>query len=261
MGIFSKVSKFIAAPVLALGLAFSAPAANAGVIQLGFILDSSGSIGASNWNTIKSGLATAINNLIPTDSSYEISVVNFSNTATTVVNHVLVDSVAARTGIANAINAASFIGSTTNMAAAFNAMNTALTGSSQSIDFSYVNFATDGVPVGGADPVGDAIAARNNLIGTGVGQAGVDNLSIEAIGSGVDASFLQNSICYPGPCTIAPTYNFPSQGFYIPIASAADFPTAIANKIEVITQAPEPGMVLVFALGVAGLAAARRKAA
>ena len=31
------------------------PTANAGVIQLGFILDRSGSIGASNWTTIVNG--------------------------------------------------------------------------------------------------------------------------------------------------------------------------------------------------------------
>ncbi|MFT5486730.1 MAG: hypothetical protein ACI9JL_000176 [Paracoccaceae bacterium] len=258
MGLFSKLSTTVAASVVALGLTFSAPAANAGVIQLGFIMDSSGSIGSSNWNTIKGALANAVNTLVPTTGAYEISVVNFSSTAVTTVNHVLIDSVAARTSVANAINAMNFLNSTTNMAAAFNAMGTALGGSMQMIDHSYVNLATDGVPYGGSNPTGAAITARDALI-TG----GVDNISIEAIGGGVDPAFLQNQICYPGPCTVAPTYAFPGNGFYIPVANAAAYASAIDNKLQVVTQqqVPEPGMALIVALGVVGIAAARRKAA
>lgn len=257
MTFFNKISSKIAVSAVALGMAFSAPAANAGVIQLGFIMDSSGSIGSGNWTTIKGALATAVNALVPTDGSYEISVVNFSNIAVTAVSSVLIDSVAARSAVASAINSMGFLNSTTNMAAAFNAMNTALGSSALTIDHSYVNLATDGVPVGGVDPVGAAITARNALI-----TAGVDNISIEAIGSGVDASFLQNDICFPGPCTIAPTFSFPGNGFYIPVANAAEYASAIDNKIQIVTQQiPEPGMALMVMLGVVGIAAARRKAA
>ena len=257
MSLFSKLSTTVSAAVVAVGLAVSAPAANASVIQLGFIMDSSGSIGSSNWNTIKGALANAVNTLVPTNGAYEISVVNFSNTTTTAVNHVLIDSVAARTSVANAINAMTFIGSTTNMSAAFDAMGTALGGSTAMIDYSYVNLATDGVPYGGSDPFGAAIASRDALI-----TAGIDNISIEAIGSGVDPAFLQNQICYPGPCTIAPAYAFPGNGFYIPVANAAEYASAIDNKIQVVTQqVPEPGMALIVALSVVGIAAARRQVA
>ncbi len=131
MGLFNKLSTTVSAAVVAVGLAISAPAANAGVIQLGFIMDSSGSIGSSNWNTIKGALANAVNTLVPTNGAYENSVVNFSNTTTTAVNHVLIDRVAARTSVANAINAMAFIGNPTNMAAAFSAMTLALTISPQ----------------------------------------------------------------------------------------------------------------------------------
>ncbi|MGZ0245447.1 MAG: VWA domain-containing protein [Alphaproteobacteria bacterium] len=131
MGLFNKLSTTVSAAVVAVRLAISAPAANAGVIQLGFIMDSSGSIGSSNWNTIKGALANAVNTLVPTNGAYENTVVNFSNTTTAAVNHVLIDSVAARTSAANAINAMAFIGNTTNMAAAFSAMTLALTISPQ----------------------------------------------------------------------------------------------------------------------------------
>lgn len=254
MGKFSKFTTVIAAPIVALGLTVAAPAANAGVVQLGFILDRSGSIGSSAWSTITSGLSNAINTLVPTDGSYEISVVSFGSTASINVNKVLVDSVAARTGVANAINSIGFSGGGTNMTAAFNSMATALGGSSNMIDFSYVNLATDGV----ANNAGTAATARNNLISG----AGVDNISIEAIGGGVDATFLQNSICYPGPCTIAPTFAFPGNGFYIPVANATEYSSAIGNKIAIVTQqVPAPGMVLILGLGFAGIAMRRRMAA
>jgi len=205
MGVFRKIPAFLIAPVVALGIAVSAPAANAGVIQLGFILDRSGSIGSSNWTTIVNGLSSAINTIVPTDSSYEVSVVSFGSTAAIDVNHILIDSVASRTAVANAISSIGFTGAGTNMTAASNTMATALTGSTLMIDNTYVNLATDGVP----NNQNLAVAARNALLSG----ASVDNLSIEAIGSGVNASFLQNSICFPGPCTIAPTFSFPGNGF------------------------------------------------
>lgn len=255
MHFFRKVSKFFAAPVVALGLVVSAPAANAGVIQLGFILDRSGSIGSGAWGTITSGLSNAINTLVPTDGSYEISVVSFATSSSINVNHVLIDSVAARSGVASAIAGIGYSGGTTNMSAAFSSMTTALTTSALTIDNTYVNLATDGQPSEGDAA---ATAARNSLIST----ASVDNLSIEAIGSGVDAAFLQNSICFPGPCTIAPTFSFPGNGFYIPVANATEYAAAISNKIAVVTQqVPEPGMALILGLGIAGIAMRRRMAA
>jgi hypothetical protein len=143
-------------------------------------------------------LSSAINTIVPTDSSYEVSVVSFGSTAAIDVNHILIDSVASRTAVANAISSIGFTGAGTNMTAASNTMATALTGSTLMIDNTYVNLATDGVP----NNQNLAVAARNALLSG----ASVDNLSIEAIGSGVNASFLQNSICFPGPCTIAPTF-------------------------------------------------------
>ncbi|MFT5487256.1 MAG: hypothetical protein ACI9MU_002173, partial [Alphaproteobacteria bacterium] len=240
-------------PIVALGITAAAPAANAGVVQLGFILDRSGSIGSSPWSTITTGLSNAINTLVPIDGSYEISVVSFATSASINVNKVLIDSAIARANVAAAIASIGYTGGNTNMTAAFNSMAAALGGSTNMIDFSYVNLATDGI----ANNAGTAATARNNLV-----TAGADNISIEAIGGGVDAMFLQNSICYPGPCTVAPTFAFPGNGFYIPVANATEYSGAIGNKIAIVTQqVPEPGMALIVALGVVGIAAARRKAA
>lgn len=246
------LSSVIAAATLSLGL-LAAPV-KAGVIQLGFILDESGSIGSSAYSTIKQGLHDAIDTLIPTDSSYELSVVSFASGTQVLVNTVLIDSVATRSAVADLVLADTFTSGGTNMTAAFNTMNSVLSGSTLEIDASYVNLATDGV----ANSETNAIAARNALI-----TAGVDNISIEAIGGGVDASFLQGSICYPGPCIVAPAaFNFPNQGFYIAVPDAEGYADAIGNKILVVTeQIPEPGMIALFGLGVLGLAIARRRVA
>ncbi|MBX3612019.1 MAG: VWA domain-containing protein, partial [Burkholderiaceae bacterium] len=236
MSHFSRtVARLCAGLAIVASLGVAAPV-KASVIQLGFIIDESGSIGSGNYTIIKNGLASAINTLIPVDGTYEISVVSFASSAQTLVNHVLIDSAAALTSVVNAITGDGYSGGSTYMGAAFNAMTTALSGSTRAISASYVNFATDGV---NSDADATVIAARNALIA-----AGADNISVEGIGSGIDQNFLKNSICFPGPCDDSAPYNFPTQGFYIGVADAAGYAAAIGNKIRIVTgQVPEPQMI------------------
>jgi hypothetical protein len=247
----TRIRLHAAAAAVALALGAAAPA-HAGTIQLGFILDSSGSIGSGNWTTITGGLANAIN-VIPVGGpdTYEVSVVVFSTSATNSITGFLVNSGAARTTLAGQINALAFQGGNTNFAAAFSAMQTALSPTIANASASYVNFATDGVQNVG----GTGVTERNNLI-----TAGVDNISIEAIGSGIDASDLQTNFCYPQACDTTSPYSFPAQGFYIGVANATQYAAAIENKIRVVTgQVPEPGTMLLMGAGLLGFGFARRR--
>ena len=256
-----------AIPACAVAIASLAPlSASAGTVQLGFILDGSGSLTAPEWNIIRNGLSTAIGTLIPVGgpTTYEISIVSFSTAAATTinVNSFVVNSLADRSSLAATILTLPYqSGPATNYTSAFNAMRTALTDAVGTTGFvtaataeaSYVNFATDGEQ---NQDTGLFAAARTNLIA-----AGVDNISIEGIGvTAAAASFLQSSVCHPLPCDLTSPFDFPTSGFYIGVANATQYAAAIGNKIRAVTgQVPEPGSLALVGLALAGLGFAQRR--
>lgn len=263
-----------AAALLAAG-GLASQDAQAARVQLGFVLDGSGSISSAEWNTIRLGLASAIN-LIPVggDNVYEVSIVQFATDVATyaAASNVLLDTVEKRTNLSNFMASMTQLSGFTNYAAAFTGIGQVLSNTISLADFSFVNFATDGEPnrCGGAGTTvttanqtaarNCAVEARDALI-----DLGVDNISIEGIGvTAASAAFLQNSICYPGPCdTTAPFSNFPNEGFYIGVANADQYAQAIRNKILVVTQqeVPAPGTVALVGLALLALGASTRRRA
>lgn len=254
-----------AAAVMGIGSLASGPA-NADKIQLGFVLDASGSITNSEWTIITQGLSNAIG-LIPTSGSdqYYLSLAIFGWNSQTIINNSLITGGnigSFQTQIAGLTRSGINTGAT-NYEAAFTQMASAM-GSTVGYDASYVNFATDGEPnvctssAWGSDYWGCGVAARNTLLA-----AGVDNISIEGIGitSGA-ATSLKTKICAPQPCDDTQPYNFPTQGFYIGVANATQYAEAIKHKIRVVTgQIPEPASIALVGLALMGIGAARGRKA
>ena len=256
------LSKILRNTCSALALAAASLATYAAPLttQLGFLIDASGSIGSTNFNTMKSGYSAALAAL-PTDGSIELTVVTFASGTVTVVAPTIVTA-ATLPGILTSINNMGYTGGSTATDAGINAISGLMTGSAnfnRNLN-SMINIATDGVPNNTATAITAAVNAEN---------AGIDALTAEAIGS-FDSSFLKSLVFSPlnGPCTncgtlltvnSTPPNPMTSNPWVLPVNSFDDFPTAINAKVQAsVGQVPEPGILTLMALGLVGLGFARR---
>lgn len=141
-------SKILRHTCSALAIAFASLASYAAPLttQLGFLIDASGSIGTQNFNTMRSGYATALAAL-PTDGSIELTVVTFASGTATVVAPTIVTS-ATLPSIITSINNMLYTGGSTATNLGINAITGLMTGSgnfNRNLN-SMINIATDGVP-------------------------------------------------------------------------------------------------------------------
>ncbi len=251
---------------LAVTLAISVQAQ--AVTQLGLLLDSSGSINVANFNLMKTGFANAILNLVPVDSSVEITAVQFSTGAFTIVTPTLIDSVATRTAVANLIANAVKISGGTDLAAGLDTLTNLVVNSpvfQLQNTVSIYNITTDGVP----NSESAAIASRNAALA-----AGIDAISAEAVAAPSSAvTFLLNSIVSPQAGVLVPANPFPNpsvNGFVVVVDTFDDFADAIAQKFQVVVppQPPSNGAIpepisaglSLMALGALSLSLRRRRA-
>ncbi len=258
--------------VAAAGIAvMSATASFAAVIDLGFSLDGSGSVGSSNFNTVKTALSTALGS-IPTDpagNQYRVAVTQFGSSNSTIWGPMVVT--AGNIGaLQTAVSTATYQnGSSTQTASAINYLYNLFNNAGGLSDLTMFNITTDGRPCcqSNAQALAEAaaLAAHNN---------GVDGISFEGVGSGLTATDLANMAKLAGLGTAGNAANgmvvdvnsIPNPlttGFVIKVDDFADYEAAIAAKLQKVITAPVPlpaGLPLLL-VGIGAFGLVRRKAA
>jgi hypothetical protein len=259
-----QASAYIVAAAL-LGSAMTASDSKALVIDLGFALDESGSIQASDWNLARAGLSAALS-VIPTSGAdvYRISVVKFSSSAETVITRVI-NSAADLTAVQTAVATAVQFGGSTCISCGTALLTSNIAALSGGFgDKSIMNVTTDGEP-----NVGTTVGST---LRTATVASGWDAISAEAVGAGVGGTglaFLQ-ALVYPQPQF---TTNNPAllpnpllQGFVLQVDSFTDYQGAIGVKVQkIVDNAPDPTPIpgalplFVSGLGAFGFLTWRRK--
>lgn len=235
-----RVKLLSAAAIVAIAMFGSSPT-RAETIDLGFALDSSGSILSSGWTLERDGLAAALLANIPTTNgigknspngnTYILSVVQFDDQVRNTLTATITDQ-ASLISFTNTIKTWAFTGGSTCISCATDAL-TANFSATIGTNRSLLNISTDGDPNLG---VQNGTTLHNNLV-----SAGWDGVSAEAIGSGANVGFL-DLVASPGsalntsdPSALPDPF---TRGFVLTIDNIADYQGAIDAKIANIVNVP-----------------------
>jgi hypothetical protein len=251
MGTFNKFSTLVAAPIVALGLSVAAPAKAVPVdAEILLLMDVSGSVNSTEFNLQRTGYANAFHSaavhsaIASTTNGVAVRLVQWSGATQQAESiawtHIFDVASSNAVGAAIAAMSRSFSGSTAIGAA----INNTFASIGDEVDVSGDGTTNDGIA---------SVTGRNNALA-----AGVDVINGLVIGgsSGV-LSHYQSDV-------IGGTNGNGSPAFALTASTFSDFETAITNKLSAEitgTGIPEPGMIAIFGLGLAGLAYTRRRKA
>lgn len=251
-------------------LAFTASTANAAIINLGFALDESGSVGSSNFVLTRDALADALI-AIPTsgDNQYRLAVTAFSSSSNhkQIIGPTIVTA-ANLAGLQAALKLESYSSGSTDTAGAIDFLVSLFTPFSS--DLTLFNITTDGSPNSQTGAENSALAAYN---------AFVDGISFEAVGSGINnqtalarmariaglgtAGDATNGVVVANMASIP---NAATTGFVIPVSDFAGYSAAINAKIVQIVQdtgggsnVPAPSTIAVMSLALLAFGARKVK--
>jgi hypothetical protein len=251
----------------------------ADVIDLGFSLDDSGSIGAFNFNLTRDALADALS-AIPTSGTnqYRIAVTQFGSGFVTLVPPTIVTA-SNLSNLQDDVRDASYRSGGTDTAGAISNLFGLFQNSSTGLgDTTILNITTDGEPNSQTAAENAALAAFN---------AGLDGLSFEAVGTGLSSSFARNNMAdiaslgttgaLGNAVVLDPGDSLPNAtqtGFVIGVTDFNDYEDAIAAKIgQVVIDTgggdgnpnviplPAAGWLLLAGIGALGVMRRRQAAA
>jgi len=156
-------------------------------LQLGILVDSSGSIGQANFDNMKEALAKSIESPdFPKDGTVQLTIVQFSNDAQAIVsNQVITDSSASQ-----AVRNMQYLNGGTAINLGFDKLRDIMSQNTNPSLKRHINIITDGSP----NSQSDAIASRNSLITTLQMQANKDRITAEGIGDAVTTQSFQNNM-------------------------------------------------------------------
>lgn len=266
MGKFNKFSTLVAAPVAALALTVAAPAKAVPVdAEILLLMDVSGSVNTTEYNLQKTGYknafeSTAVHNALSnTTNGVAVQLVQWSGATQQAVS-------VSWTHLTGAASANAFAASIDAMARSFSGS----TGLGEAISVGSLMFGTE---TGGAangfestrqviDVSGDG-ADNTGTISTAAGRTAALNAGVDVI-NGIAILGESGLLSHYTNNVIGGTNGNGSPAFVLTASTFGDFETAITNKLaaEITgTGIPEPGMIAIFGLGLAGLAYTRRRKA
>jgi hypothetical protein len=221
-------------------LALSQIPAQAVLVELGLVIDGSGSISSTNFASQRSSYQTALQNVFNGGGLFgnvAIGVWQFSSSVSTVHTSTVINTQADLDALKTSIANMTQLGGGTNIGLAIDTARAALLGNSITATRTVIDVSTDGFGTGNED------AAADNAINLGI--YAVNGLGI---GAGADLTWVPSNI---------------SPSFAIQITDFSQLQTALEQKIirETI-GVPDAGSTLVIFLGsLIGLVALRRRIA
>lgn len=264
------LKNFAGAAAIALTATFAAGTSDAASIDLGFVLDGSGSVEETDYASAAQALSNAIG-LIPTSgaNTYRIAVTGFGGGQVTIVAPIVLTA-ANLASVQSAVATSTKATGGTDTAGAISYITDLFVNDGGLGDTSLINITTDGSPNSQNAAENAALAAYNG---------GIDGISFEAVGTGVSSAIAQDRmarIAGLGTSGDADTGvivsdlsaipNAATTGFVIPVADFAAYGAAIEAKIGQIVedtggQIPLPAGLPLLLTGFGVLALVRRRAA